>query len=122
MARERTDGDWPQTPYPEPDAFGSAAALYSLRKSGFLRVGDPAYQRGARYLLDTQFPDGAWYVRSRAIKLQPYFQSAFLFNHDQWISDSATAYAVMALARSRRPVTRLFGDSSWEPVQSPVSD
>jgi ankyrin repeat protein len=98
MARQRTDGGWAQTPYLESDAFGTAAALYSLRKSGFLKVGDPAYQRGARYLLETQFPDGAWYVRSRAIKLQPYFQSEFPFNHDQWISNSATAYAVMALA------------------------
>jgi len=32
------------------------------------------------------------------VKLQPYFQSAFPFDHDQWISNSATAYAVMALA------------------------
>lgn len=98
VARQRTDGGWAQTPYLESDAFGTAAALYSLRKSGLLKVGDAAYQRGARYLLDTQFPDGAWYVRSRAVKLQPYFQSAFPFDHDQWISDSATAYAVMALA------------------------
>jgi hypothetical protein len=58
----------------------------------------PAYKRGAQYLLDTQFPDGSWYVRSRVVKLQPYFQSAFPFDHDQWISNSATAYAVMALA------------------------
>jgi hypothetical protein len=91
MARQRADGGWAQTPYLESDAFGTAAALYSLRKSGWLKVRDAAYQRGARYLLDTQFPDGAWYVRSRAIKLQPYFQSAFPFDHDQWISDSATA-------------------------------
>jgi hypothetical protein len=37
-------------------------------------------------------------VRSRAVKLQPYFQSAFPYDHDQWISNSATGYAVMALA------------------------
>ena len=59
MARQRKDGGWAQTSYLESDAFGTAAALYSLRKSGFLKAGDPAYQRGARYLLDTQFPDGA---------------------------------------------------------------
>jgi hypothetical protein len=46
----------------------------------------------------TQFPDGSWYVRSRAPKLQPYFQSAFPYDHDQWISTAATAMAVMALA------------------------
>jgi hypothetical protein len=32
------------------------------------------------------------------VKLQPYFQSGFPFDHDQWISNAATAYAVMALA------------------------
>jgi len=48
--------------------------------------------------LGTQFPDGSWYVRSRSPKLQPYFQSAFPYEHDQWISAAATARAVMALA------------------------
>jgi hypothetical protein len=37
-------------------------------------------------------------VRSRAVKLQPYFESGFPFGHDQWISSAGTAYAVMALA------------------------
>ena len=31
-------------------------------------------------------------------KLQPYFQSGFPYDHEQWISASATAYAMMALA------------------------
>jgi hypothetical protein len=42
--------------------------------------------------------DGSWYVRSRAVKFQPYFQSGFPFDHDQWISAAATAWAVRALA------------------------
>jgi hypothetical protein len=37
-------------------------------------------------------------VRSRAVKLQPYFQSGFPYGHDQWISSAATGFAVMALA------------------------
>lgn len=98
LAQQRADGGWAQTPYLESDAYGTAAALYSLRRTGFLTASDPAYRRGAKHLLDTQFPDGSWYVRSRVVKLQPYFQSAFPYNHDQWISNSATAYAVMALA------------------------
>jgi ankyrin repeat protein len=98
LGRQKEDGGWAQTPYLDSDAFGTAAALYSLRKSGFLKASDPAYRRGAQYLLKTQFPDGSWYVRSRVVKLQPYFQSAFPFDHDQWISHTATAYAVMALA------------------------
>ena len=72
--------------------------MFSLRKTGFSSVTDAVYQKGARFLLNTQFPDGSWYVRSRVVKLQPYFQSAFPYDHDQWISNSATAYAVIALA------------------------
>jgi hypothetical protein len=59
---------------------------------------DPEYRAGVSFLLRTQFPDGSWYVRSRVPKFQPYFQSGFPFDHDQWISSTATSYAVMALA------------------------
>jgi squalene cyclase len=97
-AQQRQDGGWAQTKNLESDAFGTAAVLYALYKTGSLKVSDIAYRRGAQYLLDTQFPDGSWYVRSRAVKLQPYFQSGFPFDHDQWISNCATGYAVMALA------------------------
>ena len=51
-----------------------------------------------KYLLGTQWMDGSWYVRSRATKFQPYFQSGFPYEHDQWISSTATGWAVMALA------------------------
>jgi hypothetical protein len=44
---------------------------------GLLEVSAAAYRRGAQFLLDNQFPDGSWYVRSRAVKLRPYFQSGF---------------------------------------------
>jgi ankyrin repeat protein len=98
LRQQRADGGWAQTEHLDADAYGTAAVLYSLRKAGLLDVSDAAYQRGARFLLDRQFPDGSWYVRSRAVKLQPYFQSGFPFDHDQWISNAATAYAVMALA------------------------
>jgi len=98
MKEQRADGGWAQTANLDSDAFGTSAALYSLRRAGMLKETDAAYQKGTRYLLDTQYPDGSWYVRSRAVKLQPYFQSAFPYDHDQWISNSATGYAVMALA------------------------
>jgi ankyrin repeat protein len=98
LLRQRADGGWAQTEYLDSDAFGTAAVLYSLRRACLLDVSDAAYQRGARFLLDRQFPNGSWHVRSRAVKLQPYFQSGFPFDHEQWISNAATAYAVMALA------------------------
>jgi hypothetical protein len=98
IKEQRPDGGWSQTPYLESDAYATGMVLSTLYQEGFLKPSDNAYSRGVTFLLDTQYPDGSWYVRSRAPKLQPYFQSAFPYDHDQWISTSATAFAVMALA------------------------
>jgi hypothetical protein len=32
------------------------------------------------------------------MKIQPYFESGFPHGHDQWISQSGTSWAAMALA------------------------
>ena len=98
LTQQRADGGWSQTRYLDSDAYATGMALHALYVTGKLRAQDPAYQRGVQYLLATQFPDGSWYVRSRAPKFQPYFQSGFPFNHDQWISSTATGWAAMALA------------------------
>jgi ankyrin repeat protein len=98
LKEQRPDGGWSQTPNLDSDAYGTGIVLSTLYQGGFLLPANPAYKRGVAFLLKTQFPDGSWYVRSRSPKLQPYFQSAFPFDHDQWISVSATAMAVMALA------------------------
>ncbi len=98
IAQQKPDGGWSQTPYLDSDAYATGMALSTLYQGGYLKPADPVYARGVAYLVKTQFPDGSWYVRSRAPKLQPYFQSAFPYDHDQWISSSATAMAVMALA------------------------
>ena len=98
LKEQRVDGGWSQTPYLDSDAYATGIVLSTLYQEGRLKSSDSAYTRGTAYLLKTQFPDGSWYVRSRSPKLQPYFQSAFPFDHDQWISASATALAVMALA------------------------
>jgi hypothetical protein len=50
-----------------------------------------------KFLLSTQFEDGSWHVRSRAIPFQPYFEGGFSHGHDQWISAAATNWAAMAL-------------------------
>ena len=98
MAQQRPDGGWAQNPNLQSDAYATGESLYALRESGALTPSDEVYQRGVRFLLNTQFADGSWYVRSRAPKFQPYFQSGFPFDHDQWISSTATSWAVMALA------------------------
>ncbi len=98
ITAQQADGGWAQTKYLSSDAYASGQALYALRITGQMKAGDPIYKAGVAYLLKTQMPDGSWFVRSRAMKLQPYFQSGFPYDHDQWISTAATAWAVSAIA------------------------
>jgi hypothetical protein len=98
LAAQHEDGGWSQNRNLASDAFATGEALWALREAGVVQPRDATYQRGVQYLLATQWPDGSWYVRSRAPKFQPYFQSGFPFDHDQWVSSAATAWAVMALA------------------------
>jgi hypothetical protein len=92
------DYGWSQNPNLASDAFATGESLWALREAGVLKPSDPVYQQGVQYLLNTQEEDGSWHVRSRAPKFQPYFQSGFPYEHDQWISSAATGWAVMALA------------------------
>ncbi|MBI3684751.1 MAG: ankyrin repeat domain-containing protein [Acidobacteria bacterium] len=99
LAGQHADGGWPQNDRLASDAYATGFALFALRESGSAAKPDAAYRRGVAFLLKTQLEDGSWYVRSRAVKFQPYFQSGFPHDHDQWISAAATAYAVIALSR-----------------------
>ncbi|HLJ51507.1 MAG TPA: ankyrin repeat domain-containing protein [Bryobacteraceae bacterium] len=94
---QRADGSWAQTSQLPGDAYATGQILYALNVAG-MPASDPAYRRGIAYLLSTQLPDGSWHVASRAPKFQPYFQSGFPHNHDQWISSAGTAWAVIALS------------------------
>ncbi|MBZ5590751.1 MAG: ankyrin repeat domain-containing protein [Acidobacteriia bacterium] len=97
---QREDGSWAGNPHLESDAYATGEALYALYESGTLTAGDAAYRSGLEYLLKTQQPDGTWHVKSRAVKFQPYFQSGFPYDHDQWISAAGTALATVALANA----------------------
>jgi ankyrin repeat protein len=98
LAEQRPDGGWAQNPHFASDAYATGETLYALNQTGMLGASDEAYQRGIAHLLKTQLADGSWHVKSRAVKFQPYFQSGFPHDHDQWISASATAWAASALA------------------------
>jgi len=63
-----------------------------------LPVSDGAYQKGVKYLLSTQQEDGSWFVRSRSMTFQPYFDSGFPHGFDQWISAAGTSWATLALS------------------------
>jgi ankyrin repeat protein len=97
---QREDGGWAGNPHLESDAYATGEALCALDESGTLKAVDARYQRGVAFLLRTQQADGSWHVKSRAVKFQPYFQSGFPYDHDQWISASGTAMAAMALANA----------------------
>src|SRR5205085_2798093 len=96
---QRPDGGWAQTADLSSDAYATGQTLHALFEAG-VPTRDPAYQRGVQFLLKTQFPDGSWHVRSRTAKFQPYFQSGFPHDHDQWVSAAGTAWASMALSHA----------------------
>ena len=96
VSRQRADGGWGQTDNLPCDAYATGEALWALHESG-MPPSDPVYRRGVDYLLRTQQEDGSWHVVTRALAFQPYFQSGFPYEHDQWISQAGTAIAAMGL-------------------------
>jgi hypothetical protein len=105
IGRQRADGGWSQNSSLESDAYATGQALFALGESKSLKASDPVFNRGIRYLLATQNEDGSWHVTSRAPKVQPYFESGFPYQHDQWISMAGTAWAAIALSFANEPET-----------------
>jgi ankyrin repeat protein len=97
LARQRPDGGWAQTPHLASDAYATGQVLHTLHELG-VPATEAHFRSGVEYLLRTQLDDGSWHVLSRAPKFQPYFQSGFPHDHDQWISSAATAWAAIALS------------------------
>src|SRR4051812_18768942 len=84
------------------DAYATGQALTALRECGVVRVASETYQRGIRFLLDTQLEDGSWFARTRTLPLQRHFDSEFPHGRDQFISAAASNWAVIALAPASR--------------------
>jgi len=100
---QREDGGWSQLPALPSDAYATGLASYALAQADVAQLQEP-YQKGLKYLLTTQAPDGTWHVRTRAIPIQPYFESGYPYEHDQWISAAGAAYATLAIASALQPV------------------
>ena len=100
---QHPDGGWSQRAELASDAYASGESLFALAEAKCIETTNAAYQKGVKFLLSTQAADGSWYVRSRAPKFQPYFESGFPYGHDQWISSTGTAWATMALTLALAP-------------------
>ncbi|HLK56170.1 MAG TPA: ankyrin repeat domain-containing protein, partial [Chthonomonadaceae bacterium] len=99
------DGGWSQFQKPRftrdayacSDAYATGEALYALNQAGASAPSDAYYQRGVRFLLDTQDDDGTWFVQKRATPLNIYLDAGFPNVESQYISYTASCWANMAL-------------------------
>jgi N-acyl-D-amino-acid deacylase len=96
LGAQRENGSWAQLAKMAGDAYATATVLVALRRAG-LDTSHQAYQKGVKYLLDTQRDDGAWVVRTRSRPLQVFFDNGDPGGKSQFISFAATNWAVLAL-------------------------
>jgi squalene cyclase len=98
LATRRPDGAWSQRDGGASDAYATGSALVALHLAGGLATDRPEYRAGVRFLIADQRKDGSWFVASRSKPFQPYFESGFPYGKDQFISMTASAWALTALA------------------------
>jgi len=103
LSEQRPDGGWAQFSTRASDAYATGEALVALYESG-VGPNDAAFQRGLRYLLDSQFPDGSWRVPTRMheqdLVSPPHFETGFPHGADQMISVMGTVWAARAVLRA----------------------
>lgn len=107
LQTQRKDGGWGQLETMDSDAYATGTALVGLHQAAGLATTDAVYQRGVKFLLQTQLADGSWLVRSRSRPFQIYFESGFPHGKDQFISMAASGWATTALALACPPVKKL---------------
>lgn len=95
---QNPDGGWSQLRGLNSDAYATGQILVALHEAGGVRTDEPLYQRGVKYLLETQEPDGSWLVHKRAVPINTYFESGFPHGKFQFISYAGTCWATMALS------------------------
>jgi hypothetical protein len=105
-ADQRPDGGWAQLPNLHSDAYATGQALYALHVGGDIRVGDPAYKRGVKFLIRTQDEDGSWFVNKRALPANNYFDAGFPHGESQYASFNGTCWATLALLQTIEPKPR----------------
>ena len=93
---QREDGSWSQLPEMSGDAYATGTALTALRLAG-LAADAEAYQKGVKYLLAMQRPDGAWVVQTRSKPVQKFFNNGDPGDKSQFLSFATTGWATLAL-------------------------
>ena len=104
LGLQRADGGWAQTPGLYTDAYATGQSLYALHLAG-VPATHTAYQKGVKYLLQSQRKDGSWHVTSRSHPVQPLIDAGHPYFNHQWISAAAGAWSTMALIASM-PIQR----------------
>lgn len=97
MEMQRDDHGWGQMPNMKSDAYATGQVLFALREVGFLKADSPDYRLCSKWLIDHQDADGSWHVKTHSKPIQKYFESGFPHGKDQFISISATCWALLAL-------------------------
>ena len=97
--QQEAGGGWSQFGRTPPDAYATGLSLYALHVAGIAAT-DDAYKKGVAFLLDTQYQDGTWLVRTHSFPVQRYFESGFPYGRHQWISTAGTSWASLAIAQT----------------------
>lgn len=100
LKAQRADGGWAQLDSGTSDAYATGSALVALHDAGGMKPDAPAYRAGLAFLLGAQKKDGTWFVKTRSKPFQPYYESGFPYEKDQFISAAASGWAAAALARA----------------------
>ena len=100
LERQQSRGGFPQLAGYAPDAYSTGEALFALHEAG-IPASDPAWQKGAAFLISSQARDGTWHVRTRMLSpasiSPPYFSTGFGYKKDEFLSYAGSCWAVMAL-------------------------
>ena len=99
LSQQAPDGGWPQRDQYAPDAYATGMSLFALHEAGTSVTSD-VYRKGVAFLLRNQYQNGAWFVKTRAYPIQPYFESGYPFGRNQWISAAGAGWASLAIAKT----------------------
>jgi N-acyl-D-amino-acid deacylase len=102
---QKSDGSWAQVPDRPGDAYATGAAMVALRLAGLV-PDNPAYARGVKFLVQTQNKDGSWIVATRSRPIQVFFDNGDPGDKSQFISFTATGWAVQALLEAFPPLVK----------------